>query len=262
MNAGLSAEHIEFSYEGAKDDPVFGDLSLAVRTGDIFCLLGPNGMGKSTLLKCLCGLLRCRKGKVLLDGISIHKLGPAAVARTLGYVPQSQVPAFPYPVKEVVVMGRAPHLKTLALPSAKDYDKARHAMVTVGITHLAERPCTQLSGGEWQLTLLARALTQEPQILILDEPTSHLDIGNQLKILKVIQSLARSGLTIVMATHFPDHALWIADQVAILNDRHITIQGPPEKVITPQTLSTVYGVDIKVLQVEEGTTSMICLPQL
>jgi iron complex transport system ATP-binding protein len=165
-------------------------------------------------------------------------------------------------VEEVVVMGRAPHLKLLAQPSAADYRKAGSAMAVVGITHLARRACTRLSGGEWQLTLLARALAQDPQILVLDEPTSHLDIGNQIKILKVIQSLAAGGLTIVMATHFPDHALWTANRVAMLNQGRIAVAGPPEEVITPATLGAVYGVDIKVLRIDEGTTSSICLPQL
>ena len=262
MDICLQADQIEFRYEGATSRPVFSELSLAVGKGSVFCLLGPNGTGKSTLLKCLCGLLQCGKGRILLNGNSIRYLGPTTLAQAIGYVPQSQVPVFPYAVEEVVVMGRAPHLKTLAMPSKTDYQKAGRAMDAVGITHLARRPCTRLSGGEWQLTLLARALVQEAQLLILDEPTSHLDVGNQVKILHTIQSLAAQGLTIVMATHFPDHALWTADQVAVLNQGRITIHGAPDEVLTSRTLKDVYGVDIKVLEIAEGTTSRICLPQI
>ena len=133
-------------------------------------------------------------------------------------MPQGLTSAFPFRIKDIIVMGRAPHLSILASPSRADMEIAYKAMETVGVAHLADRPCNGVSGGEWQLTLIARALVQEPQILLLDEPTSHLDMGNQMKILQVIKDLADNGMTIVMASHFPDHAFLVANVVAILNN--------------------------------------------
>lgn len=260
MSVRISAEQIAFRYAGKSGDDVFSGLSLEIRAGEIFCLLGPNGTGKTTLLKCLCGLLHCTHGRVLLDNRNILEMESAAVARKIGYVPQSQMPAFPFLVKDVVLMGRAPHLRTMELPSAKDMHKAYEAMKTIGIRHLAERPCTQLSGGEWQLTLLSRALAQEPQALVLDEPTSHLDVGHQIGILRVIKNLAQQGLTIIMATHFPDHALWVADRVAIVNHRHIAAQGTPEEVLTDEMLGSTYGVAMRILPAQDGSGRRVCLP--
>lgn len=262
MTALIEIRNLAFSYTGAAPHDVFREVSFEVSSGDIFCLLGPNGTGKSTLLKCVSNVLQGWSGKISLDGNDISHMKPAQAAQSIGYVPQNQTSAFPFQVRDVVVMGRAPHLAVFASPSAHDRDIAHAAMETVGILSLANRPCTTLSGGEWQLTLIARALAQEPRIMVLDEPTSHLDLGNQVRILRVVKSLADSGMAIIMATHFPDHAFIAATEVAIMNRGGFAQKGSPEQIITDDNMRDAYGVAVKVLHVGEGVDRKACFPSL
>jgi iron complex transport system ATP-binding protein len=262
VTARIKAENIAFSYSTNRTNTIFQNLSFTVQTGDVFCLLGPNGTGKSTLLKCLSGILHILEGKVSLDGRDLSEFRLSETARKIGYVPQGLTSAFPFRVKDIVVMGRAPHLSILASPSHKDMEIAYRAMDSVGVLHLADRPCNSISGGEWQLTLIARALVQEPQILLLDEPTSHLDMGNQMKILQVIKDLAKDGMTIVMASHFPDHAFLVANVVAILNNSRIARIGAPNDVITEESMKLTYGVDVRVVCIGDGVERKVCFPAL
>jgi iron complex transport system ATP-binding protein len=262
MTLRIQAENIAFSYSDDMARSVFRNVSLTVQSGDVFCLLGPNGIGKSTLLKCLSGILHIQQGRIILNGRNLSEFKLPDVAKQIGYVPQGLMSAFPFRIKDIIIMGRAPHLSVLASPSRADMEIAYKAMETVGVAHLADRPCNSVSGGEWQLTLIARALVQEPQILLLDEPTSHLDMGNQLKILQVIKDLASDGMTIVMASHFPDHAFLVANVVAILNNGQIAHVGAPDEVITDKNLQATYGVDVRVVQLEEGGLRKACFPAL
>jgi len=262
MTAQIQADRIAFSYSSDISAAVFQNVSFSVQPGIVFCLLGPNGIGKSTLLKCLGGILHVRKGLIVLNGRNLAAFKPPEVARAVGYVPQGLMSAFPFRIKDIVVMGRAPHLSVLASPTHKDTEFAYGAMKTVGILHLADRPCNTVSGGEWQLTLIARALVQEPQILLLDEPTSHLDMGNQVKILQVIKDLASNGMTVIMATHFPDHAFLVAGVVAILNNGQISQIGSPDVVITEESMKLTYGVDTRIICVGDGAERKVCLPSL
>jgi iron complex transport system ATP-binding protein len=260
VNARIQVDSIAFSYSNDVWKPVFQGLSFSIQPGDVFCLLGPNGTGKSTLLKCLSGILRILQGKIILDGRNLSAYKLPDIAKKIGFVPQGLTSAFPFRVKDIVVMGRAPHLSILASPSRKDMEIAYGAMAAVGVLHLADRPCNSISGGEWQLTLIARALVQEPQILLLDEPTSHLDMGNQMKILQVIKNLAQQGMTILMASHFPDHAFLVANVVAILNNGRISKIGQPDAVITEENMKATYGVDVRI--VSAGENYKACIPQL
>jgi iron complex transport system ATP-binding protein len=260
VKARIQADNIAFNYSSDKTNSVFQNLSLTIQPGDVLCLLGPNGTGKSTLLKCLSGILRILQGRILLDGRELSEFKLPDIAKKIGFVPQGLTSAFPFRVKDIVVMGRAPHLSILAAPSRKDMELAYKAMDAVGVHHLADRPCNSISGGEWQLTLIARALVQEPQILLLDEPTSHLDMGNQMKILQVIKELAQKGMTILMASHFPDHAFLVANAVAILNNGRISQVGHPDVVITEENMRATYGVDVQI--VLAGQNSKACIPQL
>jgi iron complex transport system ATP-binding protein len=262
MTARIQAEQIAFSYSQDIRASVFQNVTFSVQPGDVFCLLGPNGIGKSTLLKCLSGILRIREGRILLDSRDLSEFKLPEIAQRIAYVPQGLTSAFPFRIKDIVIMGRAPHLSILTSPSRKDMDFAYHAMQMAGVIHLADRSCNAVSGGEWQLTLIARALVQEPQILLLDEPTSHLDLGNQMKILKVIKDLASSGMTIMMASHFPDHAFLVSNVVAILNKGQISAIGNPDEVITEKNLKGAYGVDVRVVRLEEEGGRKACFPAL
>ncbi|MEN6475074.1 MAG: ABC transporter ATP-binding protein [Syntrophaceae bacterium] len=260
MQTRIAVDNLSFHYLPGK--PVFERLNLHVTTGEVLCLLGPNGTGKSTLIKCLGGLLHPQSGSVLLDAKPLSVLSPSAIARLVGYVPQGQPSIFPFLVRDVVVMGRAAHLNAVSSPSRADYAIARDAMALVGIEHISTSPCNAISSGEWQLVLIARALTQNPKILLLDEPTSHLDLGKQMRILKVIMDLASTGLTIVMATHFPDHALLAAQRVVILKNKRLIAMGTPIEVVTSANLQDAYGIAVKILRVDGEVGRTICVPMV
>lgn len=259
MTGTLKAENVSYRYPGTSRDVVTG-INITVRSGEAVTLLGPNGTGKSTLLKCLAGLLPPTGGNITLDGVDIRGMQRHMVAKRIGFVPQSQISPFPYLVQEIVLMGRASHLSIFQNPGAEDEKRVINALNIVGISHLAGRPCTNLSGGEWQLVLIARAIAQNPEILLLDEPTSHLDLGNQMKVLRVISRLRNKGLCIVVATHYPDHAFLIADRVTILKDQSLIIDGTPDHVITNELMQDVYGVSVEVVHVDEPINRKICVP--
>lgn len=258
----LDIESISFRYPGKALRDVFTDISLSLEKGSVFCLLGPNGSGKSTFLKCLVSLLQPHQGRIMVDGTDIQKVSAPRLAAKIGFVPQSLVSAFPFSVADIVVMGRASRISVISSPTEKDRRKARAAMERIGISHLSDRPCNRLSGGEWQLVLIARALTQSPDILILDEPTSHLDMGNQIRILEVVDSLSKEGITIIMASHFPDHAFLNADRVGILKHGRMDIHGRPDHVLSEKVLADTYGIRIRVIEVLEGINRKICVPML
>ena len=191
----FEAKNISFSYDG---DEIFSDISFSIDKGDVLCILGPNGTGKTTLIKCLNGLHDIDSGEILINGKSIKKLSFREISTHIGYIPQSHVPSFPFKVLDVVVMGRAPYLNLTDSPKKEDMEIALNSLKTLGIDHLKDKEYTNLSGGERQLVFLARVLCQKPDILILDEPTSHLDFGNQIKLLEIIDNLSKSGLSIIL----------------------------------------------------------------
>lgn len=258
----LVIRDLSFRYYLKEQEDIFAHISLSLKRGEIFCLIGPNGTGKSTLIRCIGGLLTASAGQITIEGTDISTMDPKQIAKIIGYVPQSHLPTFPFPVREVVVMGRSPHMGYFSSPSEADIQVAEKAMASVGISHLADRPCTDISGGEWQLVLIARALTQEPRILLLDEPTSHLDLGNQLKILGTIRELSRKGLTILMATHFPDHAFLISGRVGVMLEKGIPLIGPAEDVITEKTMKKAYNAAVRIMTMEGDGGRRICIPLL
>lgn len=255
----LEARELSFRYQQNK---VFSDVSLDVNSGEVVCLLGPNGTGKTTLLKAILGLLKPYQGEVLLNGRNISHLTRREKARFLGYVPQCHTPPFPFSVLDVVLMGRTAHINNFAVPSKYDIHIARQAMQMLDIEHLEPRIFTELSGGERQMVLIARALAQEPEILVLDEPTSNLDFGNQARVLKYIRKLASLGLGVIMASHFPDHAFYYASKVVMLKDRRVYMVGSPDEVITDANLSFVYDVNVEVIHTtdKDGEEIRICVP--
>lgn len=254
----LSAVDLAFGYGGA---PIGRGLTLSVDQGEVLCLLGPNGCGKTTLFKTLLGLIPSQSGRLELDGRPVSAFSRPEFARRVGYVPQASVGYFPFEVMDVVLMGRASRIGAFSLPSAADHAVARAALDTLGIGHLGPRSFSAISGGERQMVLIARALAQEPVLIVMDEPTASLDFGNQARVLERIGSLAASGLTIVLSTHDPGHAFACADKVALMKAGKIVAMGPPETVLTPQALGDLYGVEVTVAWLEDAGR-YTCVPSL
>ena len=224
------------------DKHVVRNVSLQVQRGEIFGFLGPNGSGKTTLFRTLLGILPALRGEVRVAGRRIGEWHRRDLARRLAYVPQSHAGLFAFTVEEVVLMGRTARIDRFATPSARDREVARQALDTLGIGLLAERVYTEISGGERQLALIARALAQEATILILDEPTASLDFGNQLRVLEHIVGLKTRGLAVLMSTHQPEHALRVADRIAFLKTGRIVAQGE-HNIASARSLADLYGVD-------------------
>lgn len=244
MGVILSAEAIGFAY---RDRPIFSGVSLDVAEGEILCVLGPNGIGKSTLLRCLAGLAPVAAGEVRLAGKPMAELSRAEIARQLALVPQSDVAVFSFPVHTVVEMGRAPHLGLFEPPGAMDARLAREALETLGIGHLADATYTEISGGERQLVQIARVLAQAPRLLILDEPTAHLDFANTARLLALVRRLAKTGLAVIFTTHAPDQAYALAGRTLILSPHHAPSLGETRQLLTAETLSQTYGIAIRLV---------------
>ena len=256
----VDVRNASFSYGALK---IFEELSFSVSKGEIFCLLGPNGCGKTTLLDCILGFHRLQSGSITIQGKEIGRFRPGRIARSLAYVPQRHERTFPYTVREIVTMGRAAYLGIFETPSQEDRNIADQALATIGIEHLRDRPYTQLSGGETQLVMIARALVQEAPVVVLDEPTAHLDFRYELVIMEIITRVVKeNGLSIIMATHFPNHAFYfqnsgITTVTALLHDKMFLAKGPPETIITEESLKKLYGVTARVVSVEGENGTMM-----
>ncbi len=255
----LAATNLGFGY---RDRRVGSGVTLELAPGEVLCLLGPNGSGKTTLFKTLLGLLPPQDGTVLIDGRDARTLPRDAIARQISYVPQAHGAFFPYTVRELVLMGRTAHLGLFAAPSARDHAAAMAAIERMGIAHLADTIYTQVSGGECQLALIARALAQEARVVIMDEPTANLDFGNQVRVLERIRTLAGEGIGVLLSTHDPDHAFLCADRAAMLHEGRLMACGTPTEVMTAVNLRQLYGVEIAVTAVAltQGGTRNVCLP--
>lgn len=243
----LKVENLVCGYHPGK--PVIGPLSFQIGKGDVACLIGPNGIGKTTLFKTILGLLKPLQGSIFIHGKTSLSYTAKQFARTVAYVPQGHVPPFPYAVRDVVVMGCNPNMHELSSPDKGDYETAEQMMELMGIGHLAGRDYTEISGGERQMVMIARALAQQTNLLVMDEPTTHLDYGNETRVLSQIKKLAGLGYTIIMITHMPNHAFLCANQVlAVGRDNYFCI-GPPNEILTQASLQSLYGVDIQLADI-------------
>ncbi len=257
----LEVEALAFGHPGRL---VGRDVSFALQGGEVLAILGPNGGGKTTLFKTVLRLLEPHGGRIAVDGEPIEGCPRRRLARIFGYVPQAQLGLFPFTVREMVLMGRTAHLGAFAAPSARDRAVAADALQTLGLSELAERPYTLVSGGERQLTLIARALAQEPTILVMDEPTASLDFGNHVRVLAQTRALAVRGMAIILSTHDPDQAFLCADRVALLRGGTVTRVGSPEEIITPASLYETYGVRVEIheMVLQDGRRARLCVPSL
>lgn len=253
----FAAEKVAFSYGGPD---VLRDVSLSVNAGGVVALLGPNGSGKTTLLKTFLGLLRPVRGTVRFGGRDLHRISRREFAQQVAYVPQLHRETFAYTIGHVVLMGRMPNTHFLGRYGEADRRAAREALETLGIEHLADRPCTEVSGGERQLALIARAMAQGARVLLMDEPTNGLDYGNQVRLLERLGSLARQGFTFLFSTHHPEHALAVANRVVMMWGGKVVGDGAPRIAITANSLRDLYGVDVRMIAVDESVN--VCVPAL
>jgi iron complex transport system ATP-binding protein len=230
---------------GYPDRTVGSGLDVALSTGEVLALLGPNGGGKTTLLKTLLGLLKPKAGEVRLGGKPLDNYSIRERARVVAYVPQVHISTFAFTVETVVLMGRTAHGSLFSRPSGRDRAVAQAALERFGIAALASRPYTMISGGERQLVLLARALAQEPQFIVLDEPTASLDFGNQGKVMREIRALAKSGHGVLFTTHDPNHALRAADRAYLLREGTRIADGPVATVLSREQLEALYRATVE-----------------
>jgi len=252
----FEARALGYGYPGR---PVGRGLDLGLDAGEVLCVLGPNGGGKTTLFRTLLGLLPAQAGSVLLEGHALEGMPRGEVARRVGYVPQGHTAQFAFTVREAVLMGRTAHISLFAAPGAADREAADRAIAALGIESLAGRVVTELSGGERQLAVIARALAQGARALVLDEPTASLDFGNQVRVLRQLVRLAAEGYAVVFSTHDPGQAFLAASRVLLIAHGGALRQGTPDEVITSENLRAVYGVEVRVATVDGARA---CLPVL
>ena len=245
----LDVKNLSFGYH--RDHILFKDVNFSVDKGEIFSILGSNGIGKSTLLNCIANLLTPLDGEIMLNGVSLKNMNLRKIAKTIGYVPQIHDVAYAYEVRDYIVMGRAPYLGMFAKPSREDFRLADMTMEELGISHLAGRAYTELSGGERQQVSIARAIVQQPDIIILDEPTNHLDYGNQLRMIQMIRKLARNGYGIIITSHMPDHVLLLDGNVGILGENGHLQVGTTREIMNKKNLEELYHVEIFMVHVDE-----------
>lgn len=252
----LKVNNLSFGYTKNK---ILEDISFEVKPGDFVCVLGKNGIGKSTLFKLLLGFLKKEKGEILIDNKPLESFTRKELAREVAYIPQYSTSAFNYNVFDTVLMGTTCRLDTLGSPKAKEKQIARDALKQFEISHLSKKNTSSISGGERQLVVLARAIAQGSKILILDEPTANLDYGNQFRVMKTISKLKEFGYMIILSTHNPEQAMWFSDKIMVLDDKKVLAYGNTDEIIDEDLLNKIYSIDIDLVE-KDG--KKICFPKV
>lgn len=252
----IEIRDVDFCYG---DKKVLHSINLHIKKGNLLCLLGPNGVGKSTLFHCILGLNTKYSGDIFINGTNIKDMGPEQLAKRIAYIPQSYVNVFSYSALDVVLMGTTSSLGRFQSPGKKQLQIAFDALKQMGILHLKDRAVTKLSGGEAQLVLIARAIAQQTKILIMDEPTSNLDYGNQTRVMKEVVNLTKQGYTIMLSTHNPDHVFLYADEVLAMEKGKIKTIGKPRDVLTEKVLQEIYNIDLHLYELDQEQT-FVCVP--
>ena len=252
----LRVEDLHFSY-GSHE--VLKGISFGVEDSGFVSLLGPNGAGKSTLFKCMLGLLEPSAGSVHICGRNIRNMPAAELSHRVAYIPQSHNPVFNFSVFDMVLMGTTAQLAPFASPGKEQERLAEEAMERIGIAHLRDRGCANISGGERQLALISRAIAQQAKILVMDEPSASLDYGNKLRVMETVKTLTHEGYTVIQSTHDPDQAYLYSDQILALYDGKILACGTPRETISSELISTLYGVDVAVCSMHRDDVR-VCIP--
>ncbi len=241
---------------------VLDGVNLSVAEGEVLSVLGRNGSGKSTLLGCMLRLLKPQSGQILLAGKKLGDMSEREISALVGYVPQNHIPAFGHTVFDFVQMGCASRIGLFSHPGRSERAATEAALSEMGLEQLANRPYTEISGGERQLATIARAVVARPQIVLFDEPTAHLDFGNQLRVLRIIKELSEKGFAVIFTTHNPDHAMLLGGDAAVLDRQGRLVSGKTEEIITEDALKQVYGSDLKLKYIEEFGRRVCVYPNL
>lgn len=243
------------------DREVLHEISFSVSGGEFLSILGCNGVGKSTLFRCIVGLLPGYIGNVIIDGQNTRKLSSRDMAKLVAYIPQNTTPAFNFSVEDIVLMGTTAGIGTFRTPKREELERVDWALDKIGISHLRKRCFHHISGGERQLTVIARALAQNARILMLDEPTASLDFGNQMMVLSQARTLADEGYTVIQTTHNPEHSYMFSDRVIALKNGGILAQGRPGEVITQELISELYNIDVEISSLYNDRVR-VCTPKM
>lgn len=253
----IQVENLSFAYG---DHKVLHEVSFQAEYGEFVSVLGPNGVGKSTLFRCILGLLKPSAGQTRVDGEPITGMTAVELAKKIAYIPQSHHPAFNYSVLDMVLMGATAQLGGLSSPGQKQVQQAEAALERLGILHLKDRGYSNISGGERQLTLIARAIMQQAKILVMDEPSASLDFGNRIRVMQTVLQLTREGYCVIQSTHDPDQAYRYSDKVLALHGGRVIAYGTPRETINETLISTLYGVEVEVCPMQNDTVR-VCVPK-
>ena len=253
----ISVEHLSFAYG---ERQVLRDVSFRAEYGQFVSILGPNGVGKSTLFRCMLGLLTPEAGSTSIEGTNIADLTPAQLARRIAYIPQSHNPVFNFNVFDMVLMGTTAQTGSLSAPGKQQTRRVEAALEKLGIAHLKDRGYANLSGGERQLVLIARAIAQQARILVMDEPSASLDYGNRIRVMQTVRRLTGEGYCVIQSTHDPDQAYIWSDRVLALFGGRVLAWGSPRDTMDSQLISTLYGVDVEVCSMRDDAVR-VCVPR-
>lgn len=253
----VSVQNVSFHYG---DRQVLRGVSFTAAPGAFVSVLGPNGVGKSTLFKCMLGILPRFTGDIRLEGQSVRGMDAKTLAKKVAYIPQSHYPAFNYSVLDMVLMGASARVNAFSQPGKKETEEALAALARLGIESFAYRDFTRISGGERQLVLIARALAQHSRLLIMDEPTANLDFGNQMRVLTSVRGLADEGYTILQSTHNPEQSYLFSHQILAMRDGAVIAQGTPGDVLTPELIRALYDIETRVESLFDDRMR-VCVPE-